>query len=275
MTRRPALVLSLLAAFLGGGAITPLDAEAASPPRATTLHVFAAASLADAFGDLARRLEQQRPGLAVRVDLGGSQALAMQIEQGASADVFASADDRWMDHVRDLGLLQGESAIFARNRLVVIVPRANPARIRRLQDLARAGVKLVLGADAVPVGRYARLALRNLARDPALGADFAEHALRNVVSEEENVKSVVGKVQLGEADAGIVYRSDVTPGVAPDLEVIDVPADADVVASYPIARLKAGREPGAARAFVDLVLSSEGQQVLARHGFLPAAETRR
>jgi molybdate transport system substrate-binding protein len=258
----------LLLALLGG---SPLRAQSPPPDRAHTLRVFAAASLADAFGAIGRELERQRPGLTVRINLAGSQQLATQIEQGAAADVFASADERWMRDVEERGRLAGESAIFARNRLVAIVPRTNPARIRGLADLARGGVKLVLGADAVPVGRYSRIVLQNLARDPAFGRDFAARALRNLVSEEENVKSVVGKVQLGEADAGIVYRSDVTPAVARFLRVIEIPASANVFASYPIALVKDAREAEAGRVFIALVLSPGGQQLLARGGLIPAA----
>jgi molybdate transport system substrate-binding protein len=258
--------LCLLGALVGAPASRPQSIPA---PGRGTLQVFAAASLSDAFSEIGRRLEQQRPGLTVRMNFAGSQQLATQIEQGALADVFASADERWMSYARERGLLSGEPSIFAKNRLVVIVPRTNPARIRRLQDLARGGVKLVLGADAVPVGRYSRIVLRNLARDPAFGGDFATRSLRNVVSEEENAKSVVGKVQLGEADAGIVYRSDVTPTVARFVHVVEIPESANVLASYPIALIKDAKAADAARAFVELVRSREGQQILARRGLIP------
>ncbi len=248
---------------------SPLEARAPAPAATTTLNVFAAASLSDAFKELAKLLERQRPGLVVRLNLAGSQQLATQIEQGAPADVFASADERWMAYVRERGLVSGEPVLFARNRLVVIIPRTNPARIRGLRDLARGGVKLVLGAAAVPVGRYSRTALRNLARDPAFAADFATLVLRNVVSEEENVRSVVGKVQLGEADAGMVYRSDVSPAVAKFVRVFEIPESANVIASYPIARVQTETAVEAAQALIALVLSREGQAVLQRHGLMP------
>lgn len=260
--------LTLLPAWFGAPS---LHAPSTPPAKVRTLQVFAAASLSEAFTEIGHRLESQQPGLAVRINLAGSQQLAAQIEQGAVADVFASADERWMGHVRDRGLLAGEPRVFARNRLVVIVPRTNPARIRRLQDLSRGGVKLVLGADAVPVGRYSRTVLRNLSRDPGFGGDFASRVLRNVASEEENVRSVVGKVQLGEADAGIVYRSDVTPAAARFIRVIELPDAANVLASYPIAILKDARESEAGHAFVALVLSPEGQGILERRGLIPAA----
>ena len=236
-----------------------------------TLQVFAAASLSDVFKELAGRLEQQRPGLSVRVSLAGSQQLVAQLEQGAVADVFASADERWMSYARAQGLLAGDPSTFARNRLVVIVPKSNPARIGKLQDLSRGGIKIVIAADAVPVGRYTRTVLRNLTRTEGFPSDFATRALRNVVSEEENVKSVVSKVQLGEADAGFVYRSDVTPAVARYVRVLEIPEGANVIATYPMALLKDGPAPDAAKAFVDLVLSADGQRVLEQHGLMPIA----
>lgn len=250
----------------------PFPATAA---QKATLQVFAAASLGDAFTELGHILEKQRPGIAVRFNLAGSQQLAAQLEQGALADVFASADERWMTYVDERGLVAEKPVVFARNRLVVILPRTNPARIGKLQDLAKSGIKLVIGADAVPVGRYSRVMLQNLSRDPAFSTDFASRTLRNVVSEEENVKSVVGKVQLGEADAGIVYRSDVTASVARFVTVLEIPESANVLASYPIAIVRNTGQADAARAFVELVLSREGQEVLARRGLLPAAASRR
>ncbi|HEY6866991.1 MAG TPA: molybdate ABC transporter substrate-binding protein [Candidatus Eisenbacteria bacterium] len=232
------------------------------------IRVAAAASLAGGFGEIAQLYERQHPGVTVQLDLAGSQQLAAQIEQGARADVFASADERWMNYARDRGLLAGAATEFVRNRLVLIVPRTNPARIRRLQDLARRGIRLVIAADVVPVGHYARVVLANLARDPAFGDDFARRVLANVVSEEENVRAVVGRVQLGEADAGIVYRSDVTPSITRYVTQIEIPDSANVLASYPIAVLKDAPRPDDARAFVDLVLSAEGQRILARWGFI-------
>jgi len=266
--------IGVLLLLVGTGA-PPLPARSAAAAQHQTLWVFAAASLSDAFTEIGHRLERRQPGLDVRINFAGSQQLAAQIEQGAAANVFASADDRWMAHLRDRGFLAGDWKVFARNRLVVIIPKTNPARIRRLQDLARGGVKLVLGTDAVPVGHYSRTVLQNLARDPAFGADFAARTLKNVVSEEENVKSVVAKVQLGEADAGMAYRSDVTPAVSRYVRILEIPEAANVVASYPIATLKGAtaREPG--DAFVALVLSPEGQGILEHSGLIPGADAAR
>jgi molybdate transport system substrate-binding protein len=261
---------SHVAALLACALAVPLPAPAA-PDGRSTLQVFAAASLSDAFNEIARRLEALRPGLTVRINFAGSQRLVAQLEQGAVADVFASADDRWMSVARARGLLAGDPSMFARNRLVVIVPKANPARIGRLQDLDQAGIKVVLAADAVPAGRYARGVMRNLARADGFPPDFDTRVLRNVVSEEENVKSVVSKVQLGEADAGVVYRSDVTPEVGRAVRVFEIPERANLIATYPIAMLKDAPSPDAARAFVELVLSADGQKVLEQRGLMPVA----
>ena len=274
----PGLALVIAGTSFAAGSALPAHAPrvlaktGGTPTR--TLNVFAAASLMDAFNELGGMLETRQPGLRVRFNFAGSQQLAIQLEQGAVADVFASADARWMTYAADRGLLRGDAQVFARNHLVVIVPSTNPARIQRLQDLARSGVKLVLGADAVPVGRYSRMALQALSKDPAFGGDYATRVLKNVVSEEENVKSVVGKVQLGEADAGMVYRSDVTNSVARFLKVLRLPESADIVAAYPIAAVSAGPDSAAAQAFLDLVLSAEGQQVLQKRGLLPASEAK-
>ena len=266
MTRRLACVAACLALTL----TVPGPAPAA-PATKSTLEVYAAASLGDAFNELARKFEAERPGVSVRLNLAGSQQLVAQLELGAVADVFASADERWMTYAAVHGLVTGDPSTFAHNRLVVIVPKINPARIGKLQDLAKGGVKLVLAADAVPVGRYSRTMLNRLGHADGYPPDFSTRVLRNVVSEEENVKSVVSKVQLGEADAGIVYRSDLTPAMARYVRVFEVPESDNVIATYPIAMVKDGRSPDLARAFVELVLSPDGQRVLEQRGLMPVA----
>jgi molybdate transport system substrate-binding protein len=257
---------ALAAAALAAAALL----AAAAPARAQSggLTVFAAASLTDAFNDIGRRFEQENPGTRVRLNYAGSQQLVLQIEQGAEADVFASADERWMKAAVDSGLVEGSPAVFAHNRLIVIIPAANPGRIDRLQDLSRRGLKLVLAAEAVPVGRYSREALEQLAAAPGFPADYSKLVLANVVSQEENVKAVATKVQLGEADAGIVYRSDVTPGVARVTRVLDIPDAYNVLATYPIAVLRQSARAALARRFVGFVVGAKGRSVLAEHGFL-------
>lgn len=241
-----------------------------SDPAPSTLTVFAAASLTDAFTDLGKILQRSHPGLTVQFNFAGSQQLVMQMEQGAPADVFASADQRWMDYAARMELIAGDAAIFARNRLAVIVPRANPGRIGSLHDLARRGTKIVMAAEAVPAGKYSREALQKLVHAPGFPADYERRVLANVVSQEENVKAVVAKVLLGEADAGIVYRSDVSAPASRLVRVFEIADRYNVIASYPIAVLRHARNPEAGRQFVELARSEAGQRVLQPHGLLAA-----
>jgi len=266
---RKAVIVGLMILAIGFTWTGTGPRSGAAAATSGTLTVFAAASLTDAFTLLGRVLEQRNPGLHVTMNFAGSQQLAQQIDQGAKADVFASADQRWMDYMRDHGVIEGAPQVFVRNLLVVIVPQSNPGRIARLQDLSRPGVKFVINAGAVPAGKYSREALANLNAAPGFPPDYVQQVLRNVVSEEDNVKSVVTKVQLGEADAGMVYRSDVTPAVAGKLRVIDIPGKYNVLASYPIALVKNAPNPDAGHQFIDLVLSPVGQRVLADQNFIP------
>ena len=243
-----------------------LALAAVSPP---VLTVFAAASLTDAFEELGELYRRRHEGGDVRFSFAGSQQLAAQLEHGARADVFASADPRWMGHVQRLGLARERPIVFAHNRLVVVLPRSNPGGIERLQDLARDGVKLVLAAEAVPAGWYSRETLVRLAGRPGFAPDYGRRALANVVSEEENVKGVVAKVQLGEADAGLVYASDVGGEIAGRFRVLDIPEESNVVARYPIVALAASSHPEAARAFIELVRGPAGRSILAKHGLVP------
>jgi molybdate transport system substrate-binding protein len=244
-------------------------AEARTSSPEPELTVFAAASLTGAFQEIGGMFEQAHPGTRVRFNFAGSQQLATQLEQGAIADVFASADQRWMDYAAEKDLLAAEARLFAHNRLVVIVPSTNPARIGRLQDLAKRGVKLVVAAEAVPVGGYTRQSLARLAQAPGFAWDFDRRVLANVVSQEENVKAVVTKVQLGEADAGVVYASDAVGSVSRHLRVLAIPDPQNVIADYPIAALKRARAPSAAEDFIALVLAPEGQSVVKKFGLIP------
>lgn len=247
--RAGALLASLLVVGTGCGGNDPGG-------RTDSVTVFAAASLTEAFTQIAVEYEELH-GVAVRLSFGPSDGLATQIQEGAPADVFASASPTWMDAVaEDPGVT--DRADFARNVLVVIVPASDPAGIATVDDLGEQGIKLVLAAEGVPVGDYAREMLAN--------AGIGDEALANVVSNEDDVKGVVQKVALGEADAGIVYRTDVTASVAEDLVAIDVPDDVNVVAVYPIAALAGASEH--ARGFVEYVLGP-GQDTLRAAGFLP------
>jgi len=258
------VALILAVGLLGAGAQT----RAATSESALT--VFAAASLAPAFQEIGKRFETGHAGVRVRFNFAGSQQLAAQLEQGARADVFASADERWMEFAKRAGLVTDEPLVFAHNRLIAIVPRSNPGRLGTLQDLARRGVKLVIGAPTVPVGAYTRQVLENFGRSSDFEPGYSRRVLANVVSQEDNVRSVVAKVQLGEADAGFVYRSDVSPRLQRYVRTLSIPDSLNVTATYPIAVTRGSPRPELARAFIDALIRDEGQAILERHGFLRA-----
>ena len=248
------------------------SAPTPTAPRGSVA-VFAAASLTDAFTEIGALLPRTYPGLSVTFNFAASTALRTQIEQGARADVYASADEAQMSLAQRAGLIEGEPRVFAKNKLVVITPRGSAAGISQIQDLARPGVKLVLTDRNVPIGAYARTALEKMAADARFGPNFARRVLANVRSEEANVRAVVTKVQLGEADAAIVYATDVTPAVSKDLHSIAIADEFNLVAAYPIAVVEGAPNRAAARAFVDFVRSPAGQEVLKRHGFIVDRET--
>jgi molybdate transport system substrate-binding protein len=235
----------------------------------TTLNVFAAASLTDAFGEIGANFAAAHPGTEVVFNFGGSNQLSTQIGQGAPADVFASANNAQMDAAIEAGrIISGSQSIFAQNRLVIILPSDNPGKLTSLQDLAKPRNKLVFAAEEVPVGQYALDFLDKAAADGSLGADYRDAVLANVVSYEENVRSVLAKVALGEADAGIVYTSDASTSEG-EVQQIEIPDSLNSIAKYPIAFLSDSAHLELAQQFVDYVLAPEGQQVLAKYGFLP------
>jgi molybdate transport system substrate-binding protein len=265
--RRTPLRAGIALACLLAAAL-PAGCRPASQPQAD-LKVFAAASLKEAFEDVAAAFTAARPGARVTFNFAGSQQLVQQIGQGAPADVFASANTRQMAAAIASGrIVSGTQQVFARNRLVVVLPADNPAGVRQLQDLARPGLRLVLAAREVPAGQYALEFLDKASADPAFGAAYREDVLKNARSFEENVRAVLAKVSLGEADAGIVYVSD---AAAADVAQLAIPDALNVIAEYPIAALRDAADPAQAAAFVALVLSADGQRILAEHGFIPAA----
>jgi len=233
-----------------------------------TLTVLAASSLTDAFGELATTFQEQNPGTKVRTSFAGSSELLTQIQQGAPADVFASADEAKMDTAVREDLVD-EPRTFARNRPVVIVPEGNPTGIQGLRDLAKPGSEIVLAQDGVPIAEYAKRILSDAGSE--YGGNFEQRVMDNVVSREANVRASASRVALGEADAAFVYITDVTPDIEDQVEVIEIPQGLNVIATYPIATLKEASNPELARKWVDLVLSDEGQSVLEKYGFQRAA----
>lgn len=254
------LIVVLLIASLIAACGTPSD-------RAETLTVFAASSLTDAFDEIGAKFGDTHPGVKVVFNFAGSQQLRQQLEQGARADVFASANNMEMDAaIKSGSIASGTPQVFVRNRLAVIVPRDNPGRVQSLRDLAKPGLKIVLAASNVPVGSYSLTALGKM--NGQFGATFSPTVLSNVVSFEDNVRQIVAKVQLGEADAGIVYTSDVTPAAAEKVTTIDIPDPFNIVASYPIASLTSTPQPDLAADFIAYVMSSDGQSILKKWGFI-------
>src|SRR3712207_5010291 len=234
-----------------------------------TLTVLAASSLIDAFGELGETFEQQNEGVTVKQSFESSSTLLTQIQQGAPADVFASAAEEEMEAAVEDGLVAGAPEVFVRNREVVMVPEDNPAEIESLRDLAEPGTKLVLAERGVPAADYAEEILGKA--DAEYGDGFKRDVLSNVVSREADVRAAVGRVALGDADATFGYASDYTPDIRDRVRVIQIPDDLNIVATYPIATLEGARSPGLAREWVELVVGEEGQRVLEKWGFEPAA----
>jgi len=221
--------------------------------------------------------EKTHPEVDVLLSFAGSSALAAQVDQGGVGDVLATASEEHMQALTKGGHVK-DAATFAYNQLVVAVPEGNPAKLESFEDLAKAK-RIVLGAPNVPVGKYADELLERAAG--TLGVKFRDAVIAHVVSREANVRMVLSKIELGEADAAIVYRTDIMqpgckeanePGVNPCERVhpIAIPEALSERATYPIAVLSHAGEPALARAFVDFVLSDEGQAVLTAHGFISA-----
>ena len=239
--------------------------DAAAP---TELVVFAASSLTDAFTDMARTFEQENSDTAVILNFASSSQLAVQIAEGAPADVFASANERQMDVAISAGRAAPADVVsFATNRLTILVPADNPAQITALADLSQPGIQLVLAAPGVPARQYTDEILAQQ------GADFAQSVFANLVSEEKNIRQVAAKVALGEADAAIVYTSDVTPDITERVQQIAILDEQNVTAVYPIAPLTDAMHPELAAQFVQFIRSPAGKEILVKWGFgVPEAE---
>lgn len=242
--------------------------DAAFPEEDVEITVFAAASLTDAYAGIVDAIERQHPNVTIHIETAGSQTLVTQLTEGARADVLATADIGTMQQAQGAGLIEGEPVVFTANRLVIVTPPDNPAGIAGIDDLAGDDIRLVIAGEDVPAGQYARQAICAWAGGDA---DTIAAIGDNVVSEEIDVRSVVTKVQIGEADAGIVYASDAAAAeiAGSPLGVIAFPDGVPTAAAYPIAPV-AGGDVAAARAFIAFVLGPDGQQILADYGFAPA-----
>jgi molybdate transport system substrate-binding protein len=276
-----ALVATILTACTSGaGAGSPAapsapgqSAAAATDPAsiapgdaASELTIFAAASLKNALEQARTAYEATNPGTMLTISTDSSSALEMQIEQGAPADVFLSADTTNPQKLVDGGFAAGQPVSFAGNELVIVVPANNPAGIESLADLAEDGVKVIAAGDEVPITKYTAQLIEKLAQQPDAPPYFAMRYSRNVVSKEDNVSGIVSKIELGEGDAGIVYVTDAAAaeGVTP----VEIPEGSNVPATYAGVVLDASQNKQAASAFLDWLAGPEGQAVLAELGFL-------
>jgi molybdate transport system substrate-binding protein len=259
--RIPALVSAVLVAGL---LVAGCGDDRASPPTTTATAaedilagsstIVAAQSLAGAFGAIEKAFETEHPQVDLEISFDGSAKLAAALIQGAPADLFASADESNLEKVAAEGLTTGDPVVFAKNALQIVVAQGNPKGIKTLADLTEADVKLSLCGPAVPCGTYARQAFEKagLATPPA--------------GDQDSVKGIVAQVQLGEADAGIVYVTDVQ--AAEDVEAVDLAASAQVSAIYPASVLAGAKNPAVAQAFMEFLITTEAQDILVAYGFM-------
>jgi len=278
MRSRLGAVLSVLAVVLiacsASGATSP-TAPAASASTASTapsaataeLTIYAASSLKSALDKARTEYEAANPGTRLVISTDASSALETKIEQGAPADVFLSADTANPQKLVDKALANGSLTNFAKNRLTVIVPKDNPAKIQTPADLAKAGVKVIAAGDAVPVTKYANKLVGNLAKEPGYPPDFVDAYNANIASREDNVGAIVAKVGMEQGDAAIVYMTDANAQA--DVAPVDVPPDANVIATYAGAVVKSSANPSASNAFLTWLAGPDGQAVLSGFGFLP------
>lgn len=264
-TGRGIVALVVIASILAGCSTARPGASAGV--ETVELSVLGAASLKDVLAAVKTTYESAVPGTTLTIATGASSTLRTQIEQGAPADVFLSADQAYPRALGDAGMADGEAVDFAGNVLTIVVPSDNPGQLASPLDLARTGVKVVAAGDQVPIASYAGQAVARLGALPGYPADFAAAYAANVVSKEENVRAVVAKIELGEGDAAIVYRTDAM--ASSRVKTIELPAEAAVSATYAGVVLQASTHPASAHAFLDWLAASDGAAVLARFGFRP------
>ncbi|WP_018130236.1 molybdate ABC transporter substrate-binding protein [Effusibacillus pohliae] len=257
-------VLAAVSAMLVISLVTGYGMKAGSPTKQVNMTALVAANATDPFNDLIRLFEQQHPGVKVVATYAGTQVLRTQLEQGAKADLFLSADLSHIEAIRGEGLTDRFFPV-SRSHAMIVVPRQNPAGIRSLQDLGTKPVKLVIGVDSVPIGRYTRQIFEKA--NQGYGGQFSKNVLSHVVSFESNTKAVLQKVALGEAEAGIVYRTDVTAGFQEKVMIVEIPESYNVDATNYIAVPTNAPHPELANQFVQLMLSPDGQAVFRKYGY--------
>jgi molybdate transport system substrate-binding protein len=268
-----AVLTAVVAACSSGARVSPASTSAPSSApggaggASGELQVYAASSLKAALAKAGDAWHAANPGSTLTISTDSSSALETKIEQGAPADVFLSADTVNPKKLVDAGLASGAAVPFAGNRLVLIVPKGNPAGIQSPKELARPGLKIIAAGDTVPITTYATQLVANLAMEPGYPPDFATAYAANVASQEDNVSGIVSKVELGEGDAGLVYVTDAR--ASGKVDTIDLPGSANVPAAYAGVVVKATRNPEGAKAFLDWLAGPDGQAILASFGFLP------
>jgi molybdate transport system substrate-binding protein len=261
MIKKHVLVALIAALFLASASYAGFAEE----PEELT--IFTAASLTGAFSEIGP-LYEKMANIDVAFNFDGSQNLRTQIQNGAYADVFASANMKQMDALKRDQLMNNSSIIiFAENKISLIVPKDNPAKIRNLTDLAKPGLKIIMGTKDVPVGDYALQIINRLGNDSAYGPDYKALVMANIISQETTVNYVVTKVALGEADVGFAYVSDVTKDLASKVDKIDIPDEYNVIGKYPIGVLKDSKYPAKSQDFINLVTSEQGKAILEKYGF--------
>jgi molybdate transport system substrate-binding protein len=275
-----ALAIVLSACSSSGSSPSPSTAPAATPTAdlsvaasaapsaaAVDLTIYAASSLKAAMDKAKTAYEAAYPGTTLTVSTDASSALETKIEQGAPADLLLSADTTNPQKLVDKGLTVGQAVTFARNQLTVIVPKDDPARIQTPKDLANSGVKVIAAGDAVPITKYATMLVANLAKQPGYPANYVAGYDANIASKEENVGAVVAKIATGEGDGAIVYVTDAKS--SPDVTPVEVPPDANVIATYAGVVVKTSPNPDAAGAFLTWFAGPDGQAILSSFGFQP------
>ncbi len=240
-------------------------------PEKKELTVFAAASLSGAMTDIAKAYAAGHPDTKIILNFDGSQALRTQIEQGAHADLFLSANTKHMTALQGEGLIVNNSVkVFTKNKLAVLVPKDNRVNITGLSDLATPGIRLVMGTKEVPFGDYTRQVLGKMANDTDYGPAYRNAVMKNVVSEDPAVTALVAKLRVGEADAGIAYASDVSEGDKALVTLLPIPDRYNVIAVYPLGIVQESKAKDQAAAFAQFITSTEGNAILTRYGFVPA-----